>query len=369
MKKIITIFFAIILVLITGCTKEAEDDINQAMEDKVKNSEQISEEDTSIKVEIDLDEDMIINFDDAFGIFEIPGDVPREVVVGEYSENFPVELQEILVNRYNGVYEEEDNNWQEYEADCEIITLETCGDIPFEDIVNGAGVYGLIDKRSMRIVDIDRDGIDEYVIRDSIGRGQLGCIYVIKYVDEKWTCIGGGNARYSTDVCRLLEYEDRYYLLVGENLSYWRDGIEIPDGEYWELWDAAPWQADCWNSLEIKREITDYTPFETYSCLQDETVDYLLNVNLIALENNSIEEEKLGVQSWSVNGRTSWLEYAWEEEYAGEKYFYVVSTIDDESDDMLLTVLCDNENGKKKIMKVYYLSANYNIWFEEKCIE
>lgn len=368
MKKVIWVFMVSMFVIMTGCAKEKTENMNQTIEEKGENSVQVTEDktyiDTSKEEKINLDEDMIINFDDALGEFEIPSNVSREVVWGEYSENFPVELQEILVHHYDGVDEENDNEWQRYETDCEKITLETCGDIPFEDIVKAAEIYSPIDKISMRIVDIDRDGIDEYVINDSIGRGQLGCIYVVKYVDEKWTLIGGGNARYSTDVCGLLEYKDRYYLLVGEKLSYWRDEVEIPDGEYWEYWDSAPWQADVWNLLEIEKKITGYTPYETYSYLQDDSIDYILEMNLISLEDNCSDEENFEAQHWSINGKTTWPKYGWKQEYAGENYFYVVSAVDEESDDMLLTVICE-KGDKKLIVKVYYLSANYNIWLRE----
>lgn len=363
MKKIVRIFWLIILVLITGCSKDEMENMNQTIENKTENSEQFTED--KLSTDVGIEEEMIINFDDAFGRFEIPSDISRDVVVEEYSENFPVELQEMLVHLYDDIDEENNADWQKYEANCEIITLETCGDIPFEDIANAADTYSIIDKRSMQIADIDRDGIDEYVINDSVGRGDIGCIYVVKNVDEKWTLIGGGNARYSTDICTILEYENRYYLLVGENLSYWNDEVEIPDGEYWKHWDSAPWEADCWNSLELKKEIISYTPYETYSYLQDDSVDYLSDVDLISLENNSEEGKSFGVQQWFVNGRNSKLEYGWEKEQAGEKYFYVVSTFDEESEDMLLTVLCERDN-EKMIVKVYYLVANYNIQFDER---
>ncbi len=343
--------------------------LEQARGEDDEISEQFTEDklstDIGIEEEINFEEEMIINFDDAFGRFEIPSDISRDVVVEEYSDNFPMELQEMLVHLYDDIDEENHADWKKYEADCEIITLETCGDIPFEDIANAADVYSIIDKRSMRIADIDRDGMDEYVINDSIGRGNISCIYVVKNVDGKWTLIGGGNGRYSTDVCTILEYENRYYLLVGENLSYWSDEVEIPNGEYWKHWDSAPWQADCWNSLKLKKEIISYTPYETYNYLQDDSVDYLSDVDLISLENNSADEESFGIQHWFINGRTSRLEYGWEEEQAGEKYLYVVSTVDEESKDMLLTVLCESGN-EKMIVKIYYLVANYNIQFDER---
>lgn len=358
MKKIVRIFWLITLILMTGCSKDEVENSEQSTEDKLST-------DIGIEEEIHFEEETITNFDDAFGRFEIPSDISRDVMVEEYVENFPVELQELLVHLYDDIDEENNIDWQKYEADCEIITLETCGDIPFEDIANAVDVYSSIDKRTMRIADIDRDGIDEYAINDSIGRGDIGCIYIVKNVDGKWTLIGGGNARYSTDPCTILEYENRCYLLVGENLSYWSDGVEIPNGEYWKQWDSAPWQADCWNLLKLKKEIISYTPYETYSYLQDDSVDYLSDVDLISLENNSAEEESFGIQHWLVNGRTFQLEYGWEKEQAGEKYFYVVSTIDEESKDMLLTVLCKRGN-EKVIVKVYYLVANYYIQFDER---
>lgn len=168
--------------------------------------------------DIGIEEEIVINFDDVFGSFEIPNDISRDVMVEEYSDNFPMELQEILVSLYDDIDEENDVIWQKYEVDSEIISLETCGDIPFEDIANAANVYSNFDKRTMRIVDIDGDGMDEYVINDSIGWGDIGCIYLVKNVDGKWTLIGGGNARYSTDVCTILEYENVYRVIEeGEN--------------------------------------------------------------------------------------------------------------------------------------------------------
>lgn len=121
-----------------------------------------------------------------------PADVSGEAASIEYSDDFPVELQEMLVYQYSGIGDGNNNGWEQYKADCEIITLESSGDIPFEDIVKAADINSNLDKISMQAADIDGDGIDEYVINDSIGRGQLGCIYVVKNVDEKWTLIGGG---------------------------------------------------------------------------------------------------------------------------------------------------------------------------------
>lgn len=361
MKKIMLMLGVIILALMTGCSKDEIENMNQNTKNKEENSEQFIED--KLFTDIGIEEEMIINFDDVFGSFEIPNDISRDVMVKEYSDNFPMELQEMLVCLYDDIDEENDVIWQKYEVDSEIITLETCGDIPFEDIANAANVYSNIDKRTMQIVDIDGDGMDEYVINDSIGRGDIGCIYLVKNVDGKWTLIGGGNARYSTDVCTILEYENRYYLLVGGNLSYWSDEVEIPNEEYWKHWDSTPWQADCWNSLKLKKEIISYTPYEIYSYLQDDSVDYLADVDFISLENNTTGEERFGIQYWFINGRTSQLEYGWEQ--AGKKYFYVVSTVDEESKDMLMTVLCERGN-EKEIVKAYYLVANYNIQFDER---
>lgn len=151
--------------------------------------------------------------------------------------------------------------------------------------------------------------------------------------------------------------------MVGEKLSYWRDEAAIPDGEYWEHWDSAPWQADVWNILKTEKEITSYIPYEIYSYLQDDTVDYLLDMDLTSLEDNGSGEENLGIQHWEIHGNTFWLEYGWKQEDIGEEYLYVVSTIEEESDDMLLTVLCERGNGKV-IVKVYYLVANYDVQFE-----
>lgn len=52
-----------------------------------------------------FDEDIITNYNDSLELFEIPSDISRETVVESYSQNFPMELQEVLLYCNNDVEE------------------------------------------------------------------------------------------------------------------------------------------------------------------------------------------------------------------------------------------------------------------------
>lgn len=152
MKRTLLIFCSVILFLLIGCSKDELVENEQDMENQTSFNIYDEEE------KFNFSEDVIVNLNDAVGMFEVPSDICRDVAVASYSEDFPIKLQEILVHCNDDIDTEKDDAWQDYQADCKSIIVETSGKIPYKDIANAAGV-DYLDSTPMLVLDIDKDGM------------------------------------------------------------------------------------------------------------------------------------------------------------------------------------------------------------------
>lgn len=382
MRKIIKIFEISIIVLLAGCSQKddviLEQNDNKFILDNEISEDMISENELS-QNEVPLNEvsenemheiayyikpDDIINFDVAFETYRSSMyDAPREVTVGVYNDNFPTELQDILIYCNDDIKDERDDYWLQYGADCEAITSKDAGDIPYEEIC--AAAYKQPNS-CLWVLDIDGDGNDEYAAPDSIGKGQYGSsLTIVKYVDGKWTQIGGHSVLDSMGCMEILNYDNKLYLLMGEILSCWNDDTEIPDLSYWEN-DPVLGHDPCWNELEIVKTVTDYTPYEMYSNTRDDSFDYLENINWETIDDINAERVNFNLSIWISDSVNFELCYGWEKFNDDEQYLYVVARsyyerTSREEHDRVLTVLRQTDNGMWEIVRSYYLAANYDI--------
>ena len=382
MSKILKIFGMSIIVLLAGCSQEGDvilgqnenkfilgDDVSGDMisENELSQNElslnEVSENEM-LEITYYIEPDDIINFDVAFETYwGSMYDAPREVTVGDYNDNFPTELQDILIYCNDDIKDERDDYWMQYEADCEEITSKNAGDIPYEEIC--AAAYKQPNS-CLWVLDIDGDGNNEYAVPDLIGTGQYGSsLTIVKYVDDKWTQIGGHNVLDSTGCMEILNYDNKFYLLMGEILSCWNNDTEIPNLSYWEN-DLVLGQDPCWYELEIVKTVTNYTPYEMYSNTQEDSFDYLENINWETIEDINAERVNLNLSTWITNSINFELCYGWEKFNDDEQYLYVVARsyyerTSREEHDGVLTVLHQTDNGMWEIVKSYYLAANYDI--------
>lgn len=214
--------------------------------------------DTSVeKYKAFLEElEQAVNREESIYAFHVPENISREIVLSDYSETFPVNLQEALVYANDDIPEENhDNAWMEYRAECEYekITIEIDGYAsPFENV-------------NALEADIDSDGEKEYIFSVSEGGTAHDVRTIVaKSVNGEWLQIGGLTSKNSA-VRALLEWEDQYYLLMGNHLTYWNGEADEPN---WKE-HPVPGQAECWNTLSIEKKVTGYTPLEVYSFEED----------------------------------------------------------------------------------------------------
>lgn len=368
MKKWIGIILAYSVVLQTGCMQSIniEDEMDISKEEGASAAIDTStEEETTAADNSNLhfiDEEKIINFDEVFHELALdnpPNNFSRNIIIEDYSNDFPQELQEILI-QLNDDIEAGDQDWEDYET----ITTATVDNLPYEDILAATGE---LDSGSVIVVDIDSDGEDEYVITGKVGTGHYRKTFVMKNIDGNWTWIGGHIYPDPNALHKVLEYEGRYYLIMGDQLTCWNDDAEMPD---WEN-ELVPGQTDCWNTLSIEREVTSYTPHELYSNSQDMAMDVLSQVDLTDLSQNA-ERELYDLRgSWETEHNIFQVRYVWTVYDETEEYEYVISEFSefypfqDVNEDLVLTVTRKTADGMQEIVKVYYLAANYKMNFVE----
>lgn len=384
MKKILLVMGVGILVLSGGCSGKPEDVTNQfsdsiVSEDKVSEnlisgnetsdsevsangilenviSENGISEDETPETVYHIEDDDIINLEEALDTYwTFLTETQRGITIEEsYVDDVPIELQNLLIYCNDGIDDERDEYWAEYGVDCEYITEENKDHYPIEDIVLDAYDYTYL-----KVLDIDGDGEDEYFHYH--GNGTSGWTYLCfhKNIEGVWEEIAVNNTEGSNIILR---YEDRYYLLSDECITWWNDEVKIP----WR--SAAIIGGDpCWNSLSIEKIPTEYTPYEIYSNVQDESIDYLENINLDCKDfSNDIEKVEINSFGWHTDEVSLSTKYGWERSYDGEQYLYVITErwtsrrIYLESWDNQLIIMHQTEDGAWEIVKVYYLMTNYD---------
>lgn len=309
--------------------------------------------------EYSMSEGFIVNFNEAFmeneifSVLKVPDDiVGEEDIVGEFCEGFPEELQQLLLNNYDSKTEGDDE-WKSYLLqDYEIITDDGASNISFDELESDIGD----NYNSLRVVDIDSDGENEYVSIKDVGTAHLTQVDVIKYYDDRWHVIANGTAYSNGAAVGILEYEGDKYILMENVLVCW-------NSEY----DSANTDDIEWNAMAVNRKVVGYTPNELYSRGED-SIDYLAGVDLENLKNNA-ERYPIGGSFSGYLG--TWFmvaEYDWEAEYNGKTYLYVISNFSNmggfPQDDYLLTIF-EEGDGSMEAVKVYYLKGYYCLTFED----
>lgn len=184
-------------------------------------------------------------------------------------------------------------------------------------------------------------------------------------MDGQWYIIGGDGDY--TNSTKMLCFENRYYLLTENQLSYWNDEIEMPDISYWDNYGTIS-HDDYWHQIGLNVTVTDYASVEIYSCEISSSVDYLMNVNLQTLKNNNAETVDIQPEVWHDESYSHSFAIcdSWVQTYEENSYLFVTASILEESDklgenDRILAILQKKENDTWEIIKIYYMLANYDI--------
>lgn len=375
-KKIVIFLVVYIFPFLIGCSVN-HSEISEQMENDPVFLEETVENNMSSENIIDdyscstkLNDYKITNLLESFAAFGIPDDFSREITVGNYSNKYPVVLQDILLY-YNDDNPGEDDDWQKYEANCREVTKDDIGDSLYTELVetlNEAYAPGNV-ASSFHALDIDKDGDDEYVLY-TVESYWNHALFILKCVDGQWVVINGGGD--NRRPARILNYENNYYFLLGSRLAYWNDEAEIPGLSYWNNEDVVLGQDECWNELSLRRHVTGYTPYEIYSNAPDSSIDFLEAVDLETLTVNHAEEKDFDgvIQTYGNSAHSFRFFGGWQISYEGVNYLYATGYIYNQQDklgesDRALFVMLENEDGSCEVVKVYYMGANYDLQFEE----
>lgn len=343
---------------------ENDASVNEVSENIISENP-VSEEEEPETVYI-IDKEDIVNLEEAFENWSDIDDTQREMTFEEgYVDNdIPIELQDMMIYYNDGIDDERDDYIREYIVDCEEITEENKDNYPIEDIVLDAHDYTYL-----KVIDLDGDGENEYfhfVQHDKYAWSSHLCFH--KKVDDKWIDL----TLYGPYI---LQYEGRYYVWSGNILSCWNDEVETvrPNGAVIE--EDNP----CWNRVVWRKLPTEYTLYELYSNVQDDSIDFLENISLDYGEYNDYiinEIERVEIESSDGSYYNVWWEtdrgrisprYGWERSYNGEQYLYVATAefiggIDSDvftGDDQLI-IMHKTQDGAWEIDKVYYLMTGYD---------
>ncbi|MDE6743862.1 MAG: M56 family metallopeptidase [Lachnospiraceae bacterium] len=336
-------------------------DVNNA-----DNNSQIGED--SAEAVYHIEDDDIINMEEAFeSYWSVLSELQREnTIEGGYVDNVPIELQDLLIYRNDGINDEKDEYWKEYSVEwgeqITKITEENMEDYPIEGIMHVQDDDYLRDVTDLWVIDIDGDGEDEYFHYVSFGTsaGYSYCFH--KNIEGVWSST---MVNISGDGIDILYYKDRYYLFSGRYLTWWNEEVELP----WQESDRIG-NDPCWNNLWMEHTRVKYTPYEIFSNVQDESIDYLEDISFDSMEIIFNDTEKIDIAptGWNKSILTNpnlVPIYGWERSYDGEQYLYVLTSADNrriylDDWDKQLIILRQTEDGAWEVVKVYYLMTNYN---------
>lgn len=315
-----------------------------------------------------IEGDDIINLEKAFESYKsVLSELQREnTIEGGYIDNVPIELQDLLIYRNDGINDERDEYWKEYSVEWgeQIIkiTEENMEDYPIEGIMQDRDNFDFFDVTDLWVIDIDSDGEDEYFHRESFGTsaGYSYCFH--KNIEGVWSST---MVNISGDGIDILYYKDRYYLFSGRYLTWWNDEVELP----WQE-SGSRFNDPCWNNLWMEHTPMKYTPYEIFSSVQDESIDYMEDISFDSIEIifNDTEKVDIAQTGWNKGGAPDLItDCGWKRSYNGEQYLYVLTWIYHSRptylngwEDKQLIILRQTEDGAWEIVKVYYLMTKYN---------
>lgn len=399
MKKVRYIFIIAAVILISGCVSEEKEDAVVGEEENVvieeetgaadtlemaenipadEGEESSTEETENEQFRYKMNESFIVNYNEVFEknevflkpydpVYETTLEMPdciirEEDIVGEFCEEFPEEMQQLLVylndSIYNPLPEESDMMWTYWaESESEI----TVADLPMDvDPPYNVTNYG------PRSADIDSDGEEEY-IQDRLFDGYLQTT-VLEYDDERGLyIIGQGTvrdmgAKYWQSF--VMDYEGTKYIMLQNLLVCWNETYDE---------EATGDSGKPWNVMAVNRETEGYTLNEIYSG-EGEDIDYLAGLDLENPENNA-EQYSFSEGDGAYNISPGlwdcgdwWMCWVcdWEREYNGKTYLYVVSDFSHMGSwpqDLVLTIFEEGEDCMEAV-KVYYFAAHYRLSFD-----
>ncbi len=336
---------------------------------------------------LQITEDNILNEEEAFENFWHTGyNATRTVTIGEYVDDVPTELQEILVG-YNALVEDMDVSdlLQQYEAQLEKFTWKNMDDVLLQEICSEVVDFecyietdsnGNVTNSSLSLeaIDFDGDGVDEYLTY--LPNGSVSTLAILKDCEGVWTMVGGDVPYHGNTSRIILDYEGKYYILSSEGkLYWWNDDAKPQPGDFSDTVYSMAYS--CWNSLTAVSRETGYTPHEVYSSdTADASVDYLENIDWSTLTINDAEEIKLdkGGSVWhtiySYGGSFRLPDIGARRHYGNDEYIYII--VEDyhgrtwrATVDKGLAVLRRTEDGQWEVAKVYYLSADHDIQIQK----
>ena len=332
---------------------ENNEDENDLSEDgTAENNEEEEEQLTVYRIE----QDAIVNLEEALdGFWDNRYSYAGKITVEEgYVDDIPVpiELQDLFLHG---------SSRSEYEVEDKPVTEEMAEAIPEEAFQ----VCGDHDYRWYYYIDFDGDGENEYYHSQANGTGRARSIMCIhKNIDGVWD-----NAQLWWG--SILYYDGRYYVDCGDSLNWAKDdfagygnGVLIGD-------------SGGWGSLRYESEKIGFTPYEIYSNTQDDSIDYLENINWETMKDEDAVQVKIETDRRATNSDTYiWVideeniyylrtEFeiwrGWERYYEGEQYLYVyvsqygVYDLEDRG----LIILHRTGDETWEVVKAYYLSRNY----------
>ena len=123
-------------------------------------------------------------------------------------------------------------------------------------------------------------------------------------------------------------------------------------------------QSENWKEISVDRYTTDYKPYEFYSSMQLDEDEILKNVDLLGHEDAGWEMQE---ERFAFFDPTSDIAYPWitKQIIDGKIYYYVISGFSpnnpNNSNDRVLFLVKESNEGKYEIVKAYYLVADLKL--------
>lgn len=339
----ISIFIILLLALeFIACTPDEDFQEEGFIITEENNSNLISTENEQINLNNDSEEIAVhfnyinaTNYENIVAICKMP-EYERIVTIAQYVEQFPVVLQDVLVqvNCVNKFYAIP----VEYQVDISLFTRENDeGNIIslMSEYIHqdkfGSPNY-IIDK--IGYLDITGDGIAECIIYGTMSNAYNPSIF--SNVDGEYKMLSLYNSNKQFEI---LQYDEQVYVLCDDRLEFYRNNED---------------EQNNWYRIEVVKEVSNYEVIEIYSQEKYSDIDMMEDVNISELQ---------------------WSNKALELELNNEKYYAVNQSLDrigvetDNEYDFSIVIYKQNSKGEIEVVKIYYIVSNLEISFKESTRE
>ncbi len=331
----------LVSVIMTGCKSEVEGESQilaneisgpeEGCESDISTSEALQEQIAEVLQEQVNSQHFIFDWRDAVNYEEIIYEkTEHERLITrkeEYSENFPIELQDMLLQLKESNYTYEIP--QEYCAEVKTIMEENDKDglfLQMQELIrqdkNGEKNYQLY---KIDLVDLTGDGEEECILYDF----SHPCVF--SKIDGQWQML---SLYQSSCYFEILEYEDKAYVLCDDRLEYYQINAE-GEGE--------------WNRIRIQIEVSDCRAIEMYAQEAYAETDMLQDVDLMELR--QCDECKVIM----INGEIFYV----------EKGYFATGISINNNYDYACSIYKLNEDGQPEIAKVFYVVSDLEYSLEE----